>query len=168
MEILITSKEIQDRIAQLANDIVVEHKDSKNSLPPVMICILNGGFMFFNDLIRKMSIDVEIDFIRLKSYNGRDNSAGVSIIKDLEVDCKGKRVYIIDDMCDTGSTLLEAVNMVNSRMPNDIKLVTLIQRKEGIQLADHCGFEVGPNWLVGMGLDSNNLLRTLEDIYTIN
>lgn len=172
MEILITKDQIQTRIKQMAVDIALDHLDSGNSLPPVFVCVLNGGFMLFNDLIRELkrrSIDVEVDFIRIKSYNGRDNSEGVTVLKELEVDLKGKRVYIVDDMCESGATLIEAIHMVSSRLPIDTKVVTMIERTNGKHLSDHVGFTIDTDqWLVGYGLDNNQLDRTLEDIYTIN
>ena len=172
MEILIKKSDIQKRVRQIAIDIALEHKDSGNILPPVIVCVLNGGFMFFNDLIRELRVlglDVETEFIRIKSYNGKDNSNGPIIIKDFEVDLKGKRVYLVDDMCETGTTLLEAVQMASSRVPNSIQIVTMIERVNGKHMSDHVGFTIDTDqWLVGYGLDNNQLDRTLEDIYTIN
>jgi hypoxanthine phosphoribosyltransferase len=172
MEVLIKKEDIQKRVHQIASDIVVEHKDSGSILPPVVVCVLNGGFMFFNDLIRELRVlglDVETEFIRIKSYNGKDNSSGPIIIKDFEVDLKGKRVYLVDDMCETGTTLLEAVQMASSRVPNSIQIVTMIERVNGKHMSDHVGFTIETDqWLVGYGLDNNQLDRTLEDIYTIN
>ncbi len=84
MEIIIKQEELQRRIKELALEITEDYKSSGNSLPPVLICVLNGAFMFFTDLVRNMPIDCEIDFIRLKSYNGQDNSGGVMILKEPE------------------------------------------------------------------------------------
>ena len=123
MEKIIKKEEIQQRVKELAEAISIDHMQSNNMLPPVMICILNGSFYFFSDLTRMMSIDCEIDFIRLKSYEGQDNSGGIQRLKDLELDLKGKRVYIIDDICDTGATIMEALFMVNSRMAAEVKVV---------------------------------------------
>lgn len=168
MEIIIKQEELQQRIRELALEITEDYKASGNSLPPVMICVLNGGFMFFTDLVRNMPIDCEIDFIRLKSYKGRDNSGGVDILKDLEIDLLGKRVYIIDDMCDSGATMFEAICMIESRQPVDLRIVTLIKRKGGCDIADFNGFEIGDDWVVGYGFDDNGLKRNLEYIYKIN
>ena len=101
MEIVIHKEDIQREVKKMADRICKEHKASGNDLPPVMICVLNGAFMFFTDLVKNMSIDVQIDFIRAKSYDGKDNSGGVEILKDIEIDLKGKRVYIIEDIIDT-------------------------------------------------------------------
>ena len=172
MEKFITSKEIKKRVQQIAAAIALEHKQSNCTLPPVFVCVLNGGFMFFNDLIRELrqiDVNVEVDFIRIKSYNGRSNANGLDVIKDFDIDLKGKRVYIVDDMCETGATLMEAVSLASNRMPLDVKVVTVIERKNGYHMSDHVCFTVETDqWLVGYGLDNNQLDRTLEDIYTIN
>jgi len=170
MEVILKKTAIQKRIKELAKQIVEDHRASGNQLPPVMICILNGSFMFFTDLIRNMDIECEIDFIRLKSYNGRDNSAGVETLKDIELTLKGKNVYLVDDICDTGATMIEAILNVESSMPADLKVVTLLKRKSGCEyiFPDFNGFEIDNEWVIGFGLDDNGLRRNLEDIYRIN
>jgi hypoxanthine phosphoribosyltransferase len=169
MEIIIRQDEIRQRVAELAEEISMDHVfNGNNGLPPVLICVLNGAFHFFSDLTRQMSIDCEVDFIRLKSYEGQDNSGGIDRIKDLELDLKGKRVYIIDDICDSGATMLEALFMVNSRMAAEVKVVTLLKRKNGVGMTDFHGFEIGDEWVLGYGLDDYGLKRNLQDIYKIN
>jgi hypoxanthine phosphoribosyltransferase len=168
MELLITKNEIQDRVLELAQQISVDHVQSNNSLPPVMICLLNGAIHFFSDLTRYMSINCEIDFLRLKSYDGQDNSGGVVCIKDLELDLKGKRVYIVDDICDSGATILEVLFKVNSRMAEEVFVVTLLRRGGGVDMTDYCGFTIEDEWVIGYGLDNNGTQRELRDIYKIN
>jgi hypoxanthine phosphoribosyltransferase len=167
MELLITNEEIQDRVLELAQQISVDHVQSNNSLPPVMICLLNGAIHFFSDLTRYMSINCEIDFLRLKSYEGQDNSGGVVCIKDLELDLKGKRVYIVDDICDSGATILEALFKVNSRMADEVFVVTLLRRGGGVDMTDYCGFTIGEQFVVGYGLDDYGIKRELRDIYSV-
>lgn len=168
MELLITKQEIQERVTELAQQISVDHIQSNNALPPVMICLLNGAIHFFSDLTRNMSINCEIDFLRLKSYEGQDNSGGVVCLKDLELDLKGKRVYIIDDICDSGATILEALFRVNSRMADEVFVVTLLRRGGGVDMTDYCGFTINEEWVIGYGLDNNGTQRELTDIYKIN
>lgn len=167
MELLISQEQIQSRVKELAHQITKQHQESGNSLPPVMICLLNGAIHFFSDLVREMDIPVEIDFMRLKSYEGQDNSGGVKCIKDLELELQGKRVYIIDDICDTGATLLEAMMRVNSRRAVDVRNITLLRRGGGVNLTDFCGFVIGEEWVVGYGLDDNGINRELKDIYRL-
>jgi hypoxanthine phosphoribosyltransferase len=167
MEILIPEYKIERRVRAMAHKLSEEHKNSGNSLPPVMICVLNGGFMFFTDLVRDMGIDIQVDFIRPKSYHGRDNSTGVQFTKEIEVDLKGKRVYIIEDIIDTGSTMIEILHRVSSLMPADVKVVTLVQRKQTTMPADHACFEIDDEWVVGYGFDDNSLKRNYRNIYKV-
>lgn len=167
MEKIITKEQIRDRVQQLAEEISVDHMKSSNALPPVMICVLNGAFHFFSDLTRSMSIHCEVDFIRLKSYEGQDNSGGVKVIKDIELDLHGKRVYIVDDILDTGATMFEALHLVNSKHAADVKVVTLLKRKSSPLMTDFCAFEIEDQWVVGYGLDDNGIKRELLDIYEI-
>nr|MBC8306730.1 hypoxanthine phosphoribosyltransferase [Pelagibacterales bacterium] len=139
-----------------------------NELPPVMVCVLNGAFMFFTDLAKDMGIDVEIDFVRAKSYEGQDNSGGVKITKNLEIDLKGKRVYIVDDIVDTGATIMEVICMVNDRMPSSVQIITLVNRKENKFPVDHTCFpDMGAEFYVGYGFDDNGLKRNYRNIYDI-
>jgi hypoxanthine phosphoribosyltransferase len=169
MEKIITQQQIQQRIKELADAISQEHRESETTLPPVLICVLNGAMHFFSDLSRAMTINHEIDFVRLKSYDKRDNSGGVLITKSLELDLRGKRVYIVDDICDSGTTIMEMLFMVNSHIPASVKVVTLLKRRGGVDLTNYCGFELGDEWVVGYGLDDDlGLNRELQDIYKVN
>jgi len=168
MEKLISQAKIAHRVKRLAKEISKDHIQSGNTLPPIMICILNGSIHFFSDLIRAMKIDCEIDFIRLKSYAGQDNSGGIQVLKELELELKGRRAYIVDDICDTGSTILEALFMCNSKLVQEVRVVTLLKRKDGVDMTDFCGFTINKEWVVGYGLDNNGIQRELPHIYKLN
>jgi len=168
MELIIKKEDIQLRIKRLALDIADDHIKTGNLLPPVMICILNGAYMFYTDLLRNMPIDVQSDFIRLKSYQGQDNTGGIEILKGLEVDLKGRNVYVIDDICDTGTTILQALLMVNGHLPHQVKVITLTRRGGGVDLTDFCGFIIGDEFIAGYGLDNDGVGRNLEDLYKVN
>jgi hypoxanthine phosphoribosyltransferase len=168
MEKLINREKIAQRVKKLAKAICQDHIQSGNSLPPIMICILNGSIHFFSDLIRAMKIDCQIDFIRLKSYEGQDNSGGMQCLKDLELELKGRRAYIVDDICDTGGTILEALFMCNSKLVQEVRVVTLLKRKDGVDMTDFCGFTIDKEWVVGYGLDNNGTQRELPHIYKLN
>jgi hypoxanthine phosphoribosyltransferase len=165
MEIVIPEYKIERRVRAMAHKISEEHIASGNTLPPVMICVLNGAFMFFSDLVKDMGIDVEIDFIRPKSYHGRDNSAGVTFTKDIELDLKGKRVYIVEDIVDTGQTMIEILQRISDKMPAEVKVVTLVHRKGNEFPVDHFCFEIGEEWVIGYGFDDNGLRRNYRNIY---
>lgn len=165
MKVLIQNYKFATKIKNLATLISQEHVKSENPKPPVMICVLNGAFMFYSDLVRSMGIDIEVDFIRAKSYNGQDNSGGVEIIKDIEVDLKGKRVYIVDDILDTGNTLTKIVERVKLLEPADIKTITLLKRRYAKFPVDRFIFEINNEWVYGYGLDDNGLKRNYINIH---
>lgn len=166
MQVLVEEYKIDRRVRAMAHKLTEEHRNSGNGYPPVMICVLNGSFMFFTDLVKDMGIDVEIDFIRPKSYHGKDNSQGVEFTKELEIDLKGKRVYIVEDMVDTGQTMFEVLCRVNDRLPVDVKIVTLVHRKGNEFPVDHYCFEIGDEWVVGYGFDDHGLKRNYRNIYS--
>lgn len=167
MEILVEEFKLERRIREIAHDISLDHQASNNPFPPVMICVLNGAFMFFTDLVKHMDIDCEIDFIRAKSYHGKDNSGGVSISKGLEVDLKGKRVYIVEDIIDSGATMIEILQHVHDRLPAEVKVATLVRRKDSVLREDYSCFEIGDEWIIGFGLDDNGLKRNYRNIYKL-
>lgn len=167
MDLIIPEYKIERRVRALAHKITEDHRNSGNSLPPVMICVLNGAIMFFTDLVKDMGIDCEMDFIRPKSYYGQDNSGGVRFMKELELDLKGKRVYIIEDIVDTGATMLEILQRVDSRQPAETRIVTLVHRKGSKHHVDFTAFEIEDEFVVGYGFDDNGLKRNYRNIYNI-
>ena len=110
---------------------------------------------------------MEIDFIRAKSYDGKDNSGGVKITKGIETDLKGKRVYLVDDLIDTGETVKELLFYLEDYRPQEIKVVTAFHRRDNPHPVDFYACEVGDEWLVGYGLDDNRLKRNLTNLYAL-
>jgi len=163
--ILFTSKQIQDKVTQIAHSIDFKHTVDDNV---VMICVLNGGFMFFSDLVKNMTIDVEIDFIRAKSYNGQDQGV-VHILKDIETNIEGKDVYVVDDFYDTGSTLDRILEHLSTQNPKSLEIVTLLTRD--VSPIPECpyttGFIIRDEWVVGYGMDNNSKERNLDYIYAL-
>jgi hypoxanthine phosphoribosyltransferase len=133
-----------------------------------MICVLNGGVMFFSDLVRNMSTDVEFDFMRAKSYNGQDQGL-IHITKDIETDIEGKTVYVVDDFYDTGNTLDAIVNHLLSFNPKSIEMITLLTRDISPlpEYPLNYGFIVQDEWVVGYGMDNNKKERNLDYIYAL-
>ena len=165
MKTLITNLEIQKGIRELAQAIDDDHTKSINTLPPVFICVLNGAYMFFSDLTKSVKVPHEVDFIRAKSYTGQDNSGGVEITKDIELSLKGKRVYIIEDMIDSGNTMLEILIRVNNKQPVEVKVVTLLHRRASTFPVDFHVFDIDNEWVFGYGLDDNGIRRNYSDIW---
>tara|TARA_B100000287_G_C20552830_1_gene749204 strand:- start:596 stop:1114 length:519 start_codon:yes stop_codon:yes gene_type:complete len=165
MDILIKADKIRSRIKEMALQLEEHTTKYDNGMPPVFVCVLNGAYKFFTDLTSEYTGLCEIDFIRAKSYNGKDNSAGVQIKSDVEVDLYGKNLYIIDDIIDTGNTMKELVIHFNQQLPNRISIISLLKRKNNSHPIDLFGFEINDEWVVGCGLDDNGLMRNNNNIY---
>lgn len=168
MEIIIRQEEIAKRVKEVAESVSIDHIQNDDSVTaPVLVCILNGAFHFFSDLTRMMSIDCEVDFIRLKSYAGQDNSQGVSIIKGFELDLTDKCVYLVDDILDSGETMKTAIQLAKDAGAATVKVVTLLKRNNDVMHPDFYGFEIGSEWVLGYGLDDYGLKRHERHIYKI-
>jgi len=160
--ILFTSEQIQEKVKELAYRISFKHTVDDDV---VMICVLNGGFMFFSDLVKNMSIDFEVDFIRAKSYNGQDQGI-VHILKDIETDIEEKYVYVIDDFYDTGNTLNRILEHLSSLNPRSLQMITLLTRDTSPLSEYHhiSGFMIQDQWVYGMGMDLDGKSRNLPYI----
>ena len=163
--ILFTSEQIQDKVIEMAHAIDFKHTADDEV---VMICVLNGGFMFFSDLVKNMSTNVEVDFIRAKSYNGQDQGV-VHILKDIETNIEGKYVYVIDDFYDTGNTLNRILEHLSALNPLSLQMITLLTRDTS-PLSEYphiSGFMIQDQWVVGYGLDNDSKERNLDYIYAL-
>lgn len=158
--ILFTEHEIANKVGEIAYKISRKEHD----FPPVFICVLNGAFMFFTDLVKRVD-ECEIDFIRAKSYMGITQT-NVSISKSIEIDIARKDVYLIDDIYDTGETMKALIQHLNLNNPKSITPVTLFKRWSSHNPDLIYGFELhDESWLVGYGLDDEKgLQRNLKHI----
>jgi hypoxanthine phosphoribosyltransferase len=152
---LVTSKEIDAQTKILGKQIADLHRE--DDTPIVMLCLLNGGFMFFSDLVKAIDIDVECEFIRVKSYIKRDQG-DIKITKDLESPIKGKHVYIVDDIFDTGNTINAVQQFLEIKEPKSLSLVTLLTRKNSPKaVIKHLNaFIIDDEWVRGGGLNNED------------
>jgi hypoxanthine phosphoribosyltransferase len=159
-QVLFTQHEISNKVGEIAYKISRKEHD----FPPVFICVLNGAFMFFTDLVKRVD-ECEIDFIRAKSYMGITQTS-VSISKSIEVDIARKDVYLVDDIYDTGETMKALIQHLNLSNPKSITPITLFKRWSSHNPDLIYGFELhDESWLVGYGLDDEKgLQRNLKHI----
>ena len=165
MKILFNQTQLQQAVEKVAREIHSRHYNDPN--PPVMVCVLNGAFMFFTDLVRQINIDCEIDFMRVKSYQDQDQFE-ITMTKDIETDITDRTVYIVDDIIDSGNTMISIGKHLKSQpnTPKDIVFVSLFKKYTsdldciyGIELTDE-------TWICGYGLDGENgLHRNKKDIF---
>ena len=167
MSILITKTEIKNHARRIGNTITKKHQPDMNDV--VMICLLNGGFMFFADLVREIDLNIKCDFMRVKSYDGQEQSE-LQIIKDIELDLTGKHVYIVDDFFDSGNTMNAVHERLKSHNPASLTAVTLLKRYRCKRPTYPFiyGTEVKKEWVYGYGMDNESgYCRNLDAIYKI-
>ena len=163
---LISNDDIQSRIIEMANSI------SKQFIKeiPIFIGVLNGSFIFMADLIRKLKIDCEMDFIKLSSYAGQESVGTVTLLKDISANITGRHVVIVEDIIDSGLTIKFLRDRLQGALPKSVTIVTLLLKPEIANLdfiVDYVGFEIPPEFVVGYGLDYNQKLRHLPEIYRL-
>ena len=162
---ILTEDEIEKTIIRIAQNISVDYKDHDL----VLIGVLKGSFIFFSDLVRKLSIPVKIDFIQVSSYgNGTSPSGSIKLKNDVGIEIKGKDIIVIEDIVDTGFTLEYIINHLKNYEPASIKVCTLIdkleRRKTDLEI-DYSGHITKEGFLVGYGLDYAENFRNLPGIF---
>ena len=166
-KLLISEEDIRQRLRELGEQITADFA-GKN---PILIGILNGGFIFLADLIRFINTDMEMDFIRISSYgNARESSGHIKILKPLSADIKDRPVIVVEDIVDSGLSLKFLQNMLMAFGPSDLRFVTLLHKpsKNITDLKiDYVGFDIEDKYVVGYGLDDEQLKRNLRSIYHI-
>ncbi|MDF2673135.1 MAG: hpt [Clostridiales bacterium] len=171
-EILLTEDEIALKVQEVANKI---SKDYPNG-DILFIGVLKGSVFFITDLMRKMSVDVKVDFMAVSSYGAASETSGVvRILKDLEADIEGRDVIIIEDIIDTGTTLKYLYEYLKARSPRTLKICSLLDKPERRKVkltADYIGCSIPDEFVVGYGLDYAEMYRYLpyigvlkEDVY---
>ena len=167
MRELINTKDIDIRTKIIGKQIADDHRGDKT--PIVMVGLLNGCFAFYSDLVRAIPIDIECDFMRVKSYINR-KQGDIQITKDLETRIKGKHVYIVDDIYDTGNTMKAVIEYLEVKKPSSISIVSLIVRDTSPipEQKSYHAFTIDDEWVVGMGMDSEKgLHRNLKSIWAL-
>lgn len=165
-ELVIAKEAIEKRVAELGREI------SATALPELLvIAILKGAFVFAADLIRSISLPLEIDFIRVASYGADTCSAGeIRVTKDLETSVVGKNLLLVEDIVDSGQTLAWLHDHLRERGAASIRTCALIDKRErrGQEVAiDFAGFQLEKGFLVGYGLDYAEHYRHLPEIYQL-
>lgn len=165
-EIFLTDNEILREITSLGKQLSADYKEKDI----VFIAVLNGAFMFAADLMKNISIPAEISFVKVSSYTGLTNSEEVKELIGLNTKIEGKHVVLIEDIVDTGNTIDKLLISLEKEKPLSVKVCTLLYKPEafkGIHKPDYVGFSIPNAFVVGYGLDYNELGRNLKAIYQL-
>jgi len=165
--ILITAERIQRRVSELAREIETDYQGKK----PVFIGVLNGAAMFATDLVRQFKSECELTFIRVASYHGNTTSSGtVNSLIGLKENLDNRHVLIVEDIVDSGNTAMHLIKEIKQYNPASLKFATALFKPGSMKYdyrPDYIGFETGPDFIIGYGLDYDGLGRNLNDIYVL-
>lgn len=163
-QVLISEERIKERTAELGHAISEEYA-GKDLL---LISVLKGSFIFMADLVRAISIPHEVDFMAISSYGSGVKSSGVvQIVMDLKQSIEGRNVLLVEDIIDSGHTLSYLQRIMYERMPASMKIMTLLDKPERREVdvpVDWVGFSIPDEFVVGYGLDYDQLYRNLPYI----
>ena len=163
-KVLISEKEIQKRISEIAEKITKDYENEEL----LMVCILRGASLFFADLVRKIDKDVRFDFMSVSSYGaGMSSSGEVRITRDISYPVEGKNIIIVEDIIDSGNTLAYLKRVLQQRNPKSIKICSLLDKPERREVSlegDYIGFNVPNEFVVGYGLDFNEKYRNIPEV----
>ena len=168
MKKVISESALQAKIIQLANVINQSEKSSKT--PVVFVGILNGAFMFFSDLVKYIKFPIEIDFVRVKSYDGQ-NRKEIKFTKDLETDINGKNVYLVDDIIDSGHTMKFLMDKFSERGAIHVTPIAAIYKENLVIPEALCILKYSQDspWFVGYGMDhEDGTCRNIETILELD
>ena len=161
IEVLLSAEQIDKRMAELADELYQEFGDEQVEL----VCALKGAVVTIVDLAKKMKMPVTMNFMSVSSYgNSMESSGNINIKMDLDADITGKNVLIVEDIIDTGRTLKKLKELLISRNPKKLKLVTLLDKPDRrvVEIkADYTGFTIPDAFVVGYGLDYAQKYRNL-------
>lgn len=160
--------QIDKAIEKIAKQINQDFSSSDEI--PVFICVLNGSIIFTGELLKKIDFPCEISSLKLSSYEGTSSTGNVNELIGLTSDIKGRTVIVLEDIVDTGNTIEELQRLILEAGASKIKFCTMLLKpsvyKKDIKL-DYVGLEVDNKFIVGFGLDYNQLGRNYKDIYLL-
>lgn len=159
-------EDLQRAIGKIAAAINRDYAGQK----PVIVAVLNGAFMFTADLIKKLEVDLEVSFVKVKSYEGTKSSGEVKQLLGLESSLKGKDVILLEDIVDTGHTVQHLLKMLDEKQAASVSIATLLFKPEALKVEvdlRYVGFRIPNIFVVGYGLDYDGYGRQHKEIYQL-
>ena len=163
-----TAAQIDEAVSRVAQQI---NEDLKDTDTPIFLSVLNGSFMFTADLMRKITVKSDVVFIKLSSYEGTSSSGNVKQIMGLTKSVEGRTVVVVEDIVETGNTIEEMHRILKDAGAAEIKICTLLLKpdayKKDIKI-DYAALQIPNDFIVGYGLDYDQLGRQYKDIYVLD
>jgi len=166
-ELYIPHEKICSVVEEMADKMNIELADEN----PLFICILNGSFMFAAELFKRIDlVETEISFVKLASYEGDQTTGKVKQLIGLNENIEGRTVVILEDIVDTGITIVNILEQLGKLNPKAVKIATMLLKPASLQKEvqlDYVGLEIPNDFIVGFGLDYDGYGRNLIDIYSV-
>lgn len=163
----ISEDDLQVSIKNVATQINNDYKGSE----PLFLGVLNGSFMFFSDLLKSIDLACKVSFVKLASYEGTSTTGKVNELIGLSESIEGRDIIIVEDIVDTGNTLVKLYDILSKGKPKSVKIATLLYKPEAYKKdhpIDYVGLEIPNAFVLGYGLDYDGLGRNLSSIYVLN
>lgn len=164
----ISSEKISHAIGEVAKKL---NNDYKEREAPLFLAVLNGSFMFAAHLLERLDFTCEISFIKLSSYSGTSSTGAVKEVLGLVSPVKGREVIVVEDIVDTGNTVVELHDLLMEKGASGVKICTLLLKPDAYKKdlkIDYTAISIPNDFIVGFGLDYNELGRQYKDIYVLD
>ncbi len=167
-EVMIPAEEIDKAVAKVAKRLNADYASTAKA--PIFVGVLSGSYMFLADLVRKTTFDNEITFVKISSYEGTQSTGEVKQKLGIDFDIEGRDIIIVEDIVETGHSINHMLNYIRSLKPNSVEICTLFFKPDKY-LYDmpikYRAMEIGNEFIVGYGLDYDQIGRNLKDIYVL-
>lgn len=163
---MISEEEIKRRVKELAAQISKD-MSGKN---PLLLAVLNGSFVFAADLMREITIESEISFVKLASYQGTTSTGTVKEVIGINENLSGRTVIIVEDIVESGLTMKRMIESLGTRNPASVHICTLLLKPDCLKVdldIEYAAFSIPNDFIVGYGLDYDQQARNLKDIYVL-
>ena len=165
--VLIPAEDIDKAVSRVAEQL----NERYNGRAPIFLGVLSGSFHFLSDLVRKIDFESQVTFVKLSSYNGTESTGNVTQQLGIDIDIEGRDIIIVEDIVETGHSMSYLLDYLKAKRPASVAICTLFFKPDKFLYnykIDYTALSIGNEFIVGYGLDYNQLGRNLKDIYVID
>ena len=167
-KVMIPAEKIDEAVSRIADKLNADYANCKK--PPILVSVLSGSFMYLADLSRKLDFANEILFVKISSYEGTASTGKVRMHLGVDFDIEGRDLIIVEDIVETGTSINYMIDYLRGMNPRSVEVCTLFYKPEkyrGAAPVKYRAMEIGNEFIVGYGLDYDQLGRSLKDIYVV-
>ena len=165
--VLIPAEDIDKAVSRVAEQL----NERYEGRTPIFLGVLSGSFHFLSDLVRKIDFESQVTFVKMSSYNGTESTGNVTQQLGIDIDIEGRDIIIVEDIVETGHSMSYLLDYLKAKRPASVAICTLFFKPDKFLYnykIDYTALSIGNEFIVGYGLDYNQLGRNLKDIYVID